>query len=256
VKLSLAITVILVELGAGVLLTMPLVPIKEVRSSFFTFHSLMAMVCFVLAACICGFVLRSSPWLTGMLVALALLCIGSFSAVRLRKFDLMQYLHVGGSMLGIACLFGLAAYWLSPFALWRWWSTILGCALLGTAHNAMALAHWYLISRNLSFAYLIRITKLLLLALGLRSAYLVFYLYSVFLNPTDTLYLDGRLLSINGDLVFFLFRVLWGLALPLVLAFMAWRCAVGKSNQAATGLLYLCEFSVLFGELFAAYLMI
>jgi hypothetical protein len=34
------------------------------------------------------------------------------------------------------------------------------------------------------------------------------------------------------------------------------QCAQQKSNQSATGLLYLMEISVLFGELFAAYLLI
>jgi hypothetical protein len=44
--------------------------------------------------------------------------------------------------------------------------------------------------------------------------------------------------------------------LPLVLAVMVLRCANDKANQPATGLLYVMEISVLFGELFAAYLLI
>ena len=51
-------------------------------------------------------------------------------------------------------------------------------------------------------------------------------------------------------------RILWGLALPTVLGLLVLRCAQQKSNQSATGLLYLMEISVLFGELFAAYLLI
>jgi hypothetical protein len=51
-------------------------------------------------------------------------------------------------------------------------------------------------------------------------------------------------------------RVLWGLILPLVLGLLAIGCAQQKANQAATGMLYVTEISVLFGELFAAYLLI
>jgi hypothetical protein len=46
------------------------------------------------------------------------------------------------------------------------------------------------------------------------------------------------------------------LALPLALAILVLRCAQLKSNQAATGMLYVMQVSVLFGELFAAYLFI
>jgi hypothetical protein len=74
--------------------------------------------------------------------------------------------------------------------------------------------------------------------------------------PAESYEFVSQLFSTNGNLMFFVMRVLWGLVLPFALAFMSWRCAVGKANQAATGLLYLCEVSVLFGELFAAYLMI
>ena len=37
---------------------------------------------------------------------------------------------------------------------------------------------------------------------------------------------------------------------------MVLRCVQEKANQAATGLLYVAEISVLFGELFAAVLLI
>ena len=44
---------------------------------------------------------------------------------------------------------------------------------------------------------------------------------------------------------------LWGLALPLVLGLMVLRCAMEKDSQPATGLLYVMEICVLFGELFS-----
>ena len=60
--------------------------------------------------------------------------------------------------------------------------------------------------------------------------------------------------SPHGNLFFLLMRILWGLALPLVLGFMVLRCAQRNANQAATGMLFVTLISVLFCELFAAYL--
>ena len=60
----------------------------------------------------------------------------------------------------------------------------------------------------------------------------------------------------DGNLFFFVMRIVWGLLLPLVLALLVFRCVKAKANQAATGMLYVMEISVLFGELFAAYLML
>jgi hypothetical protein len=94
-------------------------------------------------------------------------------------------------------------------------------------------------------------------AIGIRALLMIVFLVVLpQIAPLCSQQYLPQLWSVNGNLMFFLMRVAWGLVLPLILAFMAWRCAVGKANQAATGLLYLCEVSVLFGELFAAYLMV
>jgi hypothetical protein len=56
------------------------------------------------------------------------------------------------------------------------------------------------------------------------------------------------------DGFFFWSRVLWGLVAPLVLAPFVVKTARMKSNQAATGLLYVGVVFVLVGELLATYL--
>ena len=43
---------------------------------------------------------------------------------------------------------------------------------------------------------------------------------------------------------------------PFVIGLLVLRCVRLKANQAATGLLYIAEICVLFGELFAAYLLV
>ena len=62
------------------------------------------------------------------------------------------------------------------------------------------------------------------------------------------------LLSLEKDALFFLFRVLWGIVGPLALSYFIWRTAEMKSNQAATGLLYVALVFVLIGELLSSYL--
>jgi hypothetical protein len=129
--------------------------------------------------------------------------------------------------------------------------------LLGATHIGMVLGHWYLLMRRLSFVYLQRFAQLLLGAVALRSLWLIITLGM--LDNYDPLLAANflpALWSPGGHLFFMLMRLLWGIALPLVLAVLVLRCVDSKANQAATGLLYVCEISVLFGELFAAYLLI
>jgi hypothetical protein len=264
-RLSVVAAIILVELGAGVLLLMPLVPIREVRKSYFTFHSVMSATCFAFAAAIQRFALERAGIAVAMLIAAAF-CAWGFGASKLERFRDTRIAHVLAAVVAIFFCFhfligsGIILPEKGPMAGYAPFfgiNLLLGTVLLGAAHNAMALGHWYLISRNLSFSYLIRITKVLLLSLGVRGAVLIGTLLAMSrVAPGYSERALGHLLSLNGDLPFFLMRVFWGIALPLVLAFLSLRCAVGKANQAATGLLYLCEMSVLFGELFAAYLMV
>jgi hypothetical protein len=67
---------------------------------------------------------------------------------------------------------------------------------------------------------------------------------------------DGpsSLLSLEKDALFFLFRVLWGIVGPLALSYFIWKTADMRSNQAATGLLYVALVFVLIGELLSSYL--
>src|SRR5436309_3373993 len=59
-----------------------------------------------------------------------------------------------------------------------------------------------------------------------------------------------RLLTgLSGQGIFFWFRLLWGLAVPLVLAAMALHCARQRSNQSATGILYVVVVGTFIGEI-------
>ena len=62
------------------------------------------------------------------------------------------------------------------------------------------------------------------------------------------------LTSLDRDLLFLLFRVTWGIAGPVALSYFVFQTAKMRSNQAATGLLYVALIFVLVGELLSAYL--
>jgi hypothetical protein len=131
--------------------------------------------------------------------------------------------------------------------------TVAGAALGGLFFGAvlltMNLGHWYLISRSLPFRLLARGAALFAALAAARALLLA---AAVVAAP-------GReglsaLLSLERDALFFLFRVLWGIVGPIALSYFIWKTADMKSNQAATGLLYVALVFVLIGELLSSYL--
>jgi hypothetical protein len=129
--------------------------------------------------------------------------------------------------------------------------------LLGATNVGMILGHWYLLMRRLSFEHLLLFAQIVLGAVGLRIVVVLVTVSALGkFDPDLASTFIPPLWSLHGNLFFFGMRLLWGLVLPLVLGIMVLRCAQQKANQATTGMLYVMEVSVLFGELFAAYLLI
>jgi hypothetical protein len=62
------------------------------------------------------------------------------------------------------------------------------------------------------------------------------------------------LVDLGGQGMFFWFRLLWGLVIPLLLAYMALHCARNRSNQSATGILYVLLVGSFIGEITALYI--
>ncbi len=263
-KLIQVLCVVLTELSIGSLLMTCLLPPREIRASFFTFISLLCALLAAIALVLSKWVLLSA-W--GDVRYLGLTVIGAtaaFGAFRLEKPDLGRILLLISGVLGF--LFGLLPLGEHSLALRGLDTTapgffdagiISGALLLGATNVAMILGHWYLLMRRLSFEYLLRFAQIVLGAVGLRIAVVLGTM--LMLGDFDANFARAfipTLWSIHANLFFFLMRILWGLAIPLVLGLLVLQCAQQKSNQSATGLLYLMEVSVLFGELFAAYLLI
>jgi hypothetical protein len=132
---------------------------------------------------------------------------------------------------------------------WTVAGAFLGGLLFGAVLLTMNLGHWYLVSRSLPFTLLARGAILFATLAVARTALLA----AAVVAGTSP---DGlaSLLSLERDALFFLFRVTWGIVGPLALSWFIWRTADMRSNQAATGLLYVALVFVLIGELLSSYL--
>lgn len=200
---------------------------------------------------------------------------------------------LGGTALGLALAGGFlyyAAIWRERWDLCRWPLTLstLGCLgalllagphlvpaftplphreallaaglvssalLLGWSLIAMLLGHWYLVAPKLTFRHLtvfcwilLATVALRLLAVGATLAVAASVEELVEPHPLRVL------ASFAGQGIFFWFRLLWGLAIPLVLAVMSLHCARQRSNQSATGILYVLVVGTFIGEITGYYL--
>ena len=132
---------------------------------------------------------------------------------------------------------------------------VASALLLGWSLVTMLLGHWYLVVPGLRFRHLVLFCQVLLatvvartLAVGLSIA--VAGTVDPLMEPHPLRILVG----LSGHGMFFWFRLMWGLAIPLLLAIMSLSCARRRANQSATGILYVLVMGSLIGEITALYL--
>lgn len=127
--------------------------------------------------------------------------------------------------------------------------------LLGWSLNTMLLGHWYLVVPGLRFRHLVIFCQVLL---GTVVARILTVTISLVLAASVDPLIDPHplriLVGLSGHGMFFWFRVMWGLAIPLLLAVMSLSCARRRANQSATGILYVLVMGSLIGEITALYL--
>lgn len=240
-----ALGLFLLESATGTLFLLLFFPPRSLGRGFFSLHATIALAFIVIA-------LSLQPAGVPML-------IGGGAAVLAAAYALTA--HVGHAsaarplLLGAAALASFSAGRLALLAPrpsgdgWTVASAAMGGLFVGAVLLTMNLGHWYLVSRSLPFQLLARGATLFA---GLAVLRAVLLSTAVAVNPRP----EGleALLSLDRDALFFLFRVVWGIVGPLALAWFIWRTAEMRSNQAATGLLYVALVFVLIGELLAAYL--
>jgi protein NrfD len=237
----------LLEAGAGTAFLLLFFPPRTLGKGFFSRHGTIAFSLVVL-----GTTVRPpglSPTI-GVLAA-ALLALYSLAAHAGRAAAARPLLLAGA----VAAALGAARVAvLAPRTTGNGWtiaSAAIGGLFLGAVLLIMNLGHWYLVSRSLPFQQLARGATHFAILAAARAGFLG---VAIAVNPRPE-GLDA-LLSVDRDALFFLFRVVWGLLGPLALSYFVWRTAEMKSNQAATGLLYVALVFVLIGELLSSYLTI
>lgn len=263
-KLIQVLCTVLIEFSVGSLLMVSLLPPREIRTSFFTFNSLVSALAAAIALMLSKGLLQSAWWDVRFLGFTVVGATAAYGAFRLEKPELGRLLvlisGIAGFAFGVLPLAGqtLTARGMETTAPLFFDAGVLSATLLlGATNVAMILGHWYLLMRRLSFEHLLLFAQIVLGAIGLRIAVVCATLSS--LETYDPILANSFIPSLwmlHGNLFFTLMRLLWGLVLPLILGLMVLRCAKEKANQSATGMLYVMEISVLFGELFAAYLLI
>ncbi|HEY7112871.1 MAG TPA: hypothetical protein VIA45_08060 [Thermoanaerobaculia bacterium] len=235
----------LLEAGTGTALLLPFFPVKTLGKGFFALHGALA------AAFLGGAFLTRPPGyplgVGGAAAAAALL----YTA--LAQLDRAAW---GRPVLGASA--ALASWSLAAVALaaprphgdaWTVAGAFVGGLLFGAVLLTMNLGHWYLVSRSLPFRLLARGALLFAVLVAARTA-LLGAAFAAGVSPEGL----ASLLSLERDALFFLFRVTWGIVGPLALSWFIWRTADMRSNQAATGLLYVALVFVLIGELLSSYL--
>jgi hypothetical protein len=263
-KLIQVLCLVLTELSIGSLLMICLLPPREIRTSFFTFSSLLCALMAAIALVLSKALLQSG-WTDVRFLGFTVIgATAAYGAFRLEKPDLGKLLSLVSGLAGLA--FGLMplsqhtldARGIVTTAPEFFEAGVLSATLLlGATNVGMILGHWYLLMRRLSFDHLLRFAQIVLGAVGLRIVVVFVTVSSLYkFDPALASTFIPPLWSFQENLFFFLMRLLWGLVLPLVLGVLVLRCAQAKANQAATGMLYVMEVSVLFGELFAAYLLV
>ena len=166
------------------------------------------------------------------------------------------------ALAGAATSYLVAGYQLVPTATLLPYRQLLllaslgGAALLlGWSLDTMLLGHWYLISTKLTFRHLVMFCSVLLGIVVFRHlAVAASVIAAATVDPMVEPHPWRALVSFGGHGIFFWFRLIWGLVMPLLLALMALHCARQHSNQSATGILYVLVMGSIIGELTGFYL--
>ncbi len=256
----------LLALAAGCLSTLFWIPEDDMGRGYFQMNALVVLCLLALAASV--FLLPSfQPYgPSGRLgqVALGLALLGAFGYYTAiwrqswRPARWMAALSLAGTS-GAMLLAGpslQAAVPLLPWSNLLFSASLMASGLiLGWSLITMLLGHWYLVAPKLTFRHLVVFCRVLVAVVVLRIVVTAAVLgLAAMTEPADGPNPMALLASFDGQGMFFWFRVLWGLVIPLGLGLMSLHCAVRRSNQSATGILYVLVVGSFIGEITAVYI--
>ncbi len=166
---------------------------------------------------------------------------------RMRGGGRALWLGAGAIGAGIAAM-AIGAYdWTggAPLAVSLLVQFLALAAITGGSMAAVVLAHWYLVTPKISERPLILTTEILMLVLVIQLLLFAVWLAAGIpdLEPFEAL--------TGSNAVFVWLRLVVGLIFPLILTAMAYRTALTRSMESATGLLYI-EFAAVMASTIVA----
>jgi hypothetical protein len=242
----------------GSLSTLYWIPEPDLGRGYFQMNALVVLGLLGLALAVV--VLHPFPGFGGpATLVLAASLAGSFlyyGAIWRERWDLCRYPLTLAAAAGLAALLGAGRVLVSPITPLPHRAPLLvaslasSALLLGWSLITMLLGHWYLVAPRLTFRHLVVFCRVLLGVVVVRLlAVLASLAFAYGVDPLVEPHPLRLLAGFAGQGIFFWFRLLWGLAVPLLLAGMALHCARQRSNQSATGILYVLVVGTFIGEI-------
>jgi hypothetical protein len=248
----------LIATALGSLSTLYWIPEADLGRGYFQMNALVVLGLLGLALAVV--LLHPFPRLgIAETAALALSLAGGFlyyAAIWRERWDLCRWPLSLATAAGLAALLLAGPGLVGPVTTLPHRAPLLAAGLLASALLlgwsliTMLLGHWYLVAPRLTFRHLVVFCRVLL---GLAAVRLLAVLTSLAVAAGVDERVDPHplhlLAGFAGQGIFFWFRLLWGLAVPLLLAAMALHCARQRSNQSATGILYVLVVGTFIGEI-------
>ncbi len=255
-----------VALAAGSLSTLFWIPEDDLGRGYFQMNALVVLGLLALATAVAllsplaPFGARPAAGGAGLLAALGgtLLYWAAIWRQRWRAGRWAAGAALAGAAVALVAAGGAVTRELAPLAARRellWLALASSALLLGWSLVTMLLGHWYLVAPRLSFRHLVVFCRALVGTVLLRLGAVAATVAVALAQPDSPGPDPWRVLaSFSGQGMFFWFRLFWGLAIPLGLSLMALHCARQRSNQSATGILYVLVVGAFVGEITAFYI--
>ena len=273
-SISYVLVLFLLQLAAGMMATIALIPTGVVDRRFFksiSFWSALFIGLGLLAKRHSQFRLAAAFAVPDNLLQLArsadtlylffgLICLTLWARLRFSEKPLRRRTLVLTALAGLAAVFTDSLIY-RPAAGPAWVHQLLipmnfvsASLILGGFLAGMIFGHWFLVNTEMPKRLLVTMAGLLIGVLAFRIAAFgaTLALEATVVHPGEN-FLAG-LTSLQGHGIFFWQRVLVGLAIPAGVVAMVWNTTKIGSNQSATGIIYVGIAFVFIGELAARYL--
>jgi hypothetical protein len=181
---------------------------------------------------------------------LAVFAVGTFGFAFLSSRSTPVKVAAVVAGVGIGLTLGAAAFGWAPTAVDAvplLVQLVMLSLVTGGSLAAVVLGHWYLVTPKISDKPLVLQARLLLGLVGLQV--LLFIVWTTLGGGPGQGAFDA---FSGGNLLLVVLRLVVSLLFPLVLCWMAWKTALTRSMESATGLLYINLAAVMAGTIGAA----